>query len=100
MRDRARAVVIGGGVGGCSLPLPRPLEGNADKSGADRFCSSMRDAIAALEGSTMARAAFGDQVVHHYRNYARTERAPYDKTVTDWERSATSSAGRRACGSS
>jgi glutamine synthetase len=46
----------------------------------------MRDAIAALEESTMARAAFGDQVVDHYRNYARTEQALYDKTVTDWER--------------
>jgi glutamine synthetase len=46
----------------------------------------MREAIAALESGTMARAAFGDQVVDHYLNYARTEQALFDKTVTDWER--------------
>ena len=35
---------------------------------------------------TMARAAFGDQVVDHYLNYARTEQALFDRFVTDWER--------------
>ena len=34
----------------------------------------------------MARAAFGDGVVDHYLNYARTEQALFDKAVTDWER--------------
>ena len=34
----------------------------------------------------MARAAFGDQVVDHYLNYARTEQGLYDAFVTDWER--------------
>jgi len=46
----------------------------------------MRAAIMALELGTMARAAFGDQVVDHYLNYAHTEQALFDKTVTDWER--------------
>jgi glutamine synthetase len=46
----------------------------------------MREAIEALEGGTVARVAFGDQVVDHYLNYARTEQALYNKTVTDWER--------------
>ena len=46
----------------------------------------MREAIAALETGTMARAAFGDQVVDHYLNYARVEQGLYDKFVTDWER--------------
>ena len=46
----------------------------------------MREAIAALEGGTMARAAFGDQVVDHYLNYARTEQGLFDRFVTDWER--------------
>ena len=48
----------------------------------------MREAIAALESGTMARAAFGDQVVDHYLNYARTEQALFDRFVTDWERKA------------
>ena len=34
----------------------------------------------------MARAAFGDDVVDHYLNYARIEQAQFDKVVTDWER--------------
>jgi glutamine synthetase len=46
----------------------------------------MRDAIAELEGGKMARAAFGDDVVDHYLNYARTEQAQFDKVVTDYER--------------
>ena len=34
----------------------------------------------------MARAAFGDEVVDHYLNYARTEQELFDAFVTDWER--------------
>ncbi len=84
----AFAAIIAAGLYGIEneLRLPRALEGNAYVSDADRFPSSLRDAIAALEGGTMARPAFGDQVVDHYLNYARTEQALYDRTVTDWER--------------
>ncbi len=48
--------------------------------------SSLRDAIAALEEGSMARAALGDDVVDHYLNYARTEQQLFDGVVTDWER--------------
>ena len=84
----AFAAMIAAGLYGIEneLRAPAALEGNAYTSDADRFPSSLRDAIAALEGGTMARAAFGDQVVDHYLNYARTEQALYDRTVTDWER--------------
>jgi glutamine synthetase len=68
------------------LELAPPLEGNAYESDADRFPSSMREAIDALESGAMARAALGDQVVDHYLNYARTEQGLFDKFVTDWER--------------
>jgi glutamine synthetase len=84
----AFAAIIAAGLHGIEneLPLPPPLEGNAYESDAKRFPSNMRDAIAALESGTMARAAFGDQVVDHYLNYARVELGLFDKTVTDWER--------------
>ena len=84
----AFAAVIAAGLHGIEheLELPPPLEGNAYESDAKRFPSSLREAVAALEAGTMARAAFGDQVVDHYLNYARTEQALYDRTVTDWER--------------
>jgi glutamine synthetase len=84
----AFAAIIAAGLDGIErgLELPPALEGNAYESDADRFPHSLREAIAALEGGRMARAAFGDEVIDHYLNYARTEQALFDKVVTDWER--------------
>ena len=84
----AFAAVIAAGLHGIEheLELPPGLEGNAYESDAERFPSTMREAVAALEGGSMARDAFGDQVVDHYLNYARTEQTLYDSFVTDWER--------------
>jgi glutamine synthetase len=84
----AFAAIIAAGLHGIEneLPLPPALEGNAYESDAKRFPSSMREAITALESGTVARGAFGDQVVDHYLNYARVEQSLFDKTVTDWER--------------
>ena len=84
----AFAAIIASGLHGIEheLRLPAALEGNAYESRADRFPSTMRDAIEALEQGSVARAAFGDQVVDHYLNYARTEQGLFDRHVTDWER--------------
>jgi len=84
----AFAALIASGLHGIEqdLEAPPPLQGNAYESDAERFPSTLRDAIAALEAGTMARAAFGDQVVDHYLNYARTEQGLFDRFVTDWER--------------
>ena len=38
-----------------------------------------------MEGSEIARQAFGAEVIEHYANYARVELAAYDAAVTDWE---------------
>jgi glutamine synthetase len=84
----AFAALLAAGLNGVEqgLELPSPLEGNAYESDAERFPHSLRDAIAALEGGTMARAAFGDDVVDHYLNYARTEQRLFDEAVTCYER--------------
>jgi glutamine synthetase len=84
----AFAAIIAAGLHGIEheIELPPGLEGNAYESDARRFPATMREAIGALEGGSMARAAFGDQVVDHYLNYARTEQGLYDAFVTDWER--------------
>jgi glutamine synthetase len=84
----AFAAVIAAGLHGIEhgLELPPPLEGNAYESDAERFPHSLREAIAALEGGTVARGAFGDQVVDHYLNYARTEQELFDGVVTCYER--------------
>ena len=47
--------------------------------------ATLRDAAAALDGSAMLRAAFGDDVVDHYVHAARWEQFEYDRRVTDWE---------------
>src|SRR6185312_11403533 len=50
------------------------------------FPATLREAIAALEAGTVAREAFGSDVVGHYLNYARVEQRLFDRVVTDWER--------------
>jgi glutamine synthetase len=84
----AFAALLAAGLHGVEneLELPPALEGNAYASDAERFPSSLREAIAALEEGSTARGAFGDEVVDHYLNYARTEQALFDGVVTDWER--------------
>ena len=84
----AFSALIAGGLHGLEqgLELPPPLEGNAYESDAERFPSSLREAIAALDAGSVARAAFGDDVVDHYLNYAHTEQRLFDEVVTCYER--------------
>jgi glutamine synthetase len=84
----AFAALLAAGLDGIErrLELPPPLEGNAYESDAERFPHSLREAVAALEDGTLARASFGDDVVEHYLNYARTEQRLFDEVVTCYER--------------
>ena len=84
----AFAALLAAGLYGIAqeLELPPPLEGNAYESDAERFPSTLREAVAALETGTMAREALGDDVVDHYLNYARTEQRLFDSIVTCYER--------------
>ena len=84
----AFAALIAAGLHGIEqgLPLPAALEGNAYESDAERFPRSLYEAIEALERGAMAREAFGDQVVDHYLNCARTEQRLFDQIVTGYER--------------
>jgi glutamine synthetase len=69
------------------LALAAPYSGNAyvadDKP---RLPSTLRDARELFAASTMARAAFGEEMVAHYVNMADVELSAYDAAVTDWER--------------
>jgi glutamine synthetase len=84
----AFAALIAAGLHGVEneLELPPPLEGNAYESDAERFPSTLREAVDALERGTVARAALGDEVVDHYLNYGRTEQRLFDEAVTCYER--------------
>jgi glutamine synthetase len=82
------AALLAAGLHGIEneLELPPPLEGNAYESDAERFPGSLYDAIDELERGELARAAFGDDVVDHYLNYARAEQRLFDSVVTGYER--------------
>ncbi|MFJ7149946.1 glutamine synthetase family protein [Streptomyces sp. NPDC100445] len=67
------------------LELPEPCAGNAYDAGFAHVPATLREAAELWENSPIARAAFGDEVVAHYRNMARVELAAFDTAVTDWE---------------
>jgi glutamine synthetase len=82
------AALLAAGLHGIEeqLPLPPAFAGNAYTSEVERFPSTLREAIAALEKAPIGRAGLGDEVVDHYLNYARAEQEQFDRVVTDWER--------------
>jgi glutamine synthetase len=84
----AFAALLAAGLYGIEqkLELGPALEGNAYTSDAERFPHALREAIARLEQSAVARQLLGDEVIDHYLNYARTEQELFDKTVTGYER--------------
>ncbi len=84
----ALAAMIAAGLHGIEheLELEPPVTGNAYTSDKPRVPNTLRDAHDAFAGSTIARAAFGDEVVEHYANNARVELAAFESAVTDWER--------------
>ncbi len=84
----AVAALIAGGLHGIDneLELGEPCTGNAYTGGAQRLPTTLAEAADLFEGSQVARAAFGDEVVEHYLNNARVELAAFNAAVTDWER--------------
>ena len=80
--------VIASGLHGMDneLELEPPCEGNAYTADKPRVPKTMHEAAALFRDSSVAREAFGDEVVEHYLNYARVELEAFDAAVTDWER--------------
>ncbi|MFC9130042.1 glutamine synthetase family protein [Streptomyces sp. NPDC057099] len=67
------------------LELPEPCPGNAYTADFAHVPTTLREAAELWENSPIAKAAFGDEVVAHYRNMARVELDAFDAAVTDWE---------------
>jgi glutamine synthetase len=84
----AVAALIAGGLHGIEheLELAEPLSGNAYQSGGERLPTTLAEAAELFAGSSVAREAFGDDVVAHYLNNARVESVAFNAAVTDWER--------------
>jgi glutamine synthetase len=83
----AVAAMIAAGLHGVDneLPLEPAVTGNAYTGQAPRVPSTLREAEQLLADSPIAREAFGEEVVAHYRNTAQVELAAFDAAVTDWE---------------
>ncbi len=84
----ALSALIAGGLHGIeqNLELPDVFEGNAYQSDAPRLPTTLAESAALFAESTVAREAFGDEVVDHYLNNARVEIDAFNAAVTDWER--------------
>ncbi|MET9324505.1 glutamine synthetase family protein [Streptomyces sp. NPDC003038] len=67
------------------LELPEACAGNAYTADYAHVPTTLREAAELWENSEIAKAAFGPEVVAHYRNMARVELDAYDSAVTDWE---------------
>jgi glutamine synthetase len=85
----AYAALIAGGLHGIehTIEPPQPFVGNAyDAPDLLHVPSTLVEAIERLEGSSVAREAFGAAVHHHLVNTARQEWNTFNRAVTDWER--------------
>ncbi|MER8087562.1 glutamine synthetase family protein [Streptomyces sp. NPDC094048] len=83
----AVAGMVAAGIHGIEkgLELPEPCGSNAYTAAYDHVPTTLREAAELWERSEIATAAFGDDVVAHYRNMARVELEAFDAAVTDWE---------------
>jgi glutamine synthetase len=83
----ALAAMLAGGLHGMDqdLPLGAQVTGNAHTSDLPCLPATLREAREAFSASTLARSAFGDDVVDHYTNMADVELAAFESAVTDWE---------------
>lgn len=84
----ACAALLAAGLDGIERKLELEPELSGDMyaaQGVREIPKNLRDAAAALNGSAMLRAAFGDDVVEHYHHAAQWEIAETDRVVTDFE---------------
>src|SRR5437762_465566 len=84
----AFAATLAAGLHGLAsrLKAPKLYEGNAyEDSTLPQVPKTLREAIAELDRSKIARAAFGERVVEHYLHTAQLEQQAFDQAVTDWE---------------
>ena len=85
----ALSAIIASGLHGvdAGLELEPALEGNAYAAvERPRVPGTLTQARELFAASTIAREAFGEEVVAHYLNAADVELSAFQSAVTDWER--------------
>ncbi len=83
----AFAAMLAAGIAGIEgkMELEPAFSGDAYAGQGREIPTTLRDAVAALDGSAMLRAAMGDEVVEHYIHAGRWEQLEADRRVTDWD---------------
>ncbi|MDQ1849033.1 glutamine synthetase family protein [Gemmobacter fulvus] len=84
----ACAALLAAGLDGIDkkMALEPAISGDIYQAGNVReIPRTLGAAAAALHGSAMLRAAFGDDVVEHYHHAAQWELSEQNRVVTDWE---------------
>jgi glutamine synthetase len=84
----AFAALLAAGIAGIEQEMELEPEAVGDAygdAGDGKIPGALREAVAALKGSTMLRQAFGDDVVDHYAHAGAWEQIEFDRKVTDWE---------------
>ena len=83
----AFAALLAAGLAGIEheMELEPAFSGDAYGGEGREIPKTLRDAVAALDGSAMLRAAMGDDVVDHYVHAGRWEQRESDRVVTDWD---------------
>lgn len=84
----ALSAMIAAGLHGldAELELEPPVEGNAYVADKQHVPTTLRAARDLFAAGSVARDAFGEDVVAHYVNHADVELAAFEAAVTDWER--------------
>jgi glutamine synthetase len=85
----AFAVTLAAGLDGIQNQIEPPPMFEGDVYAAQELPQvphTLNAAIAALEASTWARSALGNEVIDHYLHFFRTEQRKFDQVVTSWER--------------
>ena len=84
----AYAAILAAGLHGIEneLELQPAFSGNIyEADEVPDIPKTLREALTALDESTVLRQALGDKVVDHYLHTGRWEQSEYDRRVTDWE---------------
>ncbi len=81
------AALLAAGLAGIEgkMELEPEMQGDMYQADVREIPKTLREAAALMHGSTMLRAAFGDDVVEHYHHAAQWEIAEMDRVVTDFE---------------
>ena len=83
----AMAASLAAGLWGIehAIEPPEPVTGNGYRADAPPLPRNLRDAVALLERSTVARELLGEDFVDHYVRTRDWEVRQYERAVTNWE---------------